>query len=121
MINTKPTKSTPLIKFESDSSTMRIEGDCYPENSFEFFKPLFNWFRKEFPKYETFIFDINIGYMNSSTTKCMLDILDMLEEAHENGKNIQIIWKYDRENDRAMDLAEEFKEDVEMPFEIRPI
>jgi hypothetical protein len=39
-------------------------------------------------------------------------LLDDLEEAHRAGRGVTVKWFYDAENDRALDLAEEFKEDL---------
>jgi hypothetical protein len=54
--------------------------------------------------------------MNSSSIKCMLDILDALEAAHKEGKAVSVNWIYDPENPRALDLAEEFRSEVTLPF-----
>ena len=63
--------------------------------------------------------DINVSYLNSSSTKCMLDLLDILEEAHCKGARISLVWRYDQENPRSLDLAQEFQEEVTLPFAIR--
>jgi hypothetical protein len=121
MLSFEATKSTPQISFSEEESTMRICGECYPENSFEFFKPIFDWFAKKFDEQKDFKLDVKISYMNSSSTKCILDILDILQEAHEKGRIVKVLWKYDKENDRAFELAEEFKEDFTMNFDIIPV
>ena len=48
----------------------------------------------------------------------MIDVLDMLDGAHQNGQTVSVRWHYDSDNDRALDMAEEFAEDVSLPFEI---
>jgi hypothetical protein len=48
-------------------------------------------------------------------------MLDLMEEAEAAGKKVLINWYYDGENPRALDLAEEFAEDVDVPFHIIPI
>jgi hypothetical protein len=34
---------------------------------------------------------------------------------------MRVVWLYEAGNERALDLAEEFREDVKIPFEIRPL
>jgi hypothetical protein len=48
----------------------------------------------------------------------MLDLLDLLEDYFKKGGKVEIIWRYDRENSRSLDLAEEFREEVTLPFTI---
>jgi len=120
MLDIKATKSTPRIIFIEDSDTLEMSGESYPENSFAFFAPVFDWLHSEIPKLETLQFNVSVNYMNSSSTKCMLDILDLLNEAFEQGKKVSITWFYQAGNDRARDLAEEFKEDLSIPFMIQP-
>lgn len=65
--------------------------------------------------------NLRLSYLNTGSTKCMLDILDLLEELFLNGRAVTVNWYYDEENDRALESAEEFKEEVSMPFNIIPM
>lgn len=120
MIDIAATVSTPRVTYREDRGVLEFEGESYPENSFDFFAPIFDWMHSELQKLEKLRVEVNIAYMNSSSTKCMLDILDLLEEASAAGKVVSVAWFYEADNDRALDLAEEFKEDVGIPFEIIP-
>jgi hypothetical protein len=114
------TSTSPLIRFEPETSVLRISGESYPENSFEFYEPLMDWLKTAFADLARLRVEINVSYMNSSSTKCVLDMLDLLEEASCNGAAVSVVWRYSPENPRALDLAEEFKEEVTFPFEITP-
>lgn len=121
MIAIEATKSSPRIVWDEETNTLEISGDSYPENSFEFFAPLFEWLQEQLPRLPRLVFRVHIRYMNSSSTKCMLDILDILTERAAEGADISVRWYYDAGNERALDLAEEFREDLEIPFEILPL
>jgi hypothetical protein len=54
-----------------------------------------------------------------SMIKVMMDIFDLLEEAHRNGRAVAVNWYYDPRNERVAELADEFKEDCSFPFSIR--
>lgn len=120
MLEIKATRSSPEIMFYREKGILVIRGESYPENSFQFFAPVFQWLEKEFRELEKLEIHVNINYMNSSSTKCMLDILDILDEAYSRGADIKIMWFYDSANERALDLAEEFREDLGLDFEIIP-
>ena len=110
--------STPRVFFDHSGNIMRISGESYPENSFEFYGPVIAWVRTHLAELDELKLDINVSYMNSSSTKCMLDLLDLLEDAHQKGARIAIVWRYDKDNPRSLDLAEEFHEEVTLPFSI---
>ena len=120
MLDIPATKTSPRIFFSEESKKLKISGESYPENTFAFFEPVFTWLNTELPNYDQVTIEVNIRYMNSSSTKCLLDIMDMLAEAAENGSNISAIWYYDPENERSHEIALEFGEDVSIPFIIKP-
>lgn len=112
------TASTPRVSLDPDGRTLLIAGESYPENSFTFYAPIIQWARETLASGEDFRLDVSISYMNSSSTKCMLDLLDLLQEAHEREIPVSITWRYDSDNPRSLDLAEEFREEVTFPFTI---
>jgi len=109
------TKCTPLINFTFSSNTLEIKGESYPENTSEFYEPVFEWLDKYLKKEinEKTIVNIEIIYFNSSSSKVLMDFFDIFEQAAEEGKNIEVNWRYDKENDMALEYGEEFKEDLE--------
>jgi len=118
----QPTTSTPLINLDSEHGILEISGESYPENSFEFYAPIKKWIREYLPVATARIHvNINLIYLNTSSTRCLIEILDDLDDAFKKGKDIQVTWFYDEENDRAAETAEEFKEDITLPFLITAV
>jgi hypothetical protein len=118
----KPTKSTPEINFDSNKNILSIKGESYPENSFEFFKPIFEWLEEYLDNLsdnDEVLIKFDISYLNTSSTKSMMFILDLLEEAYNNNKNIKIIWYYDETNEFSYEIAESFMEDLNIPFTLK--
>lgn len=118
---TPGTQSTPTINADWDNGVLTMEGDSYPENSYEQFRPVFDWI-------EAFLadagrplaLDLHLLYLNTSSIKAMMDIFDRLEAAHAKGQAVSVRWSYDRRNERVGELAEEFREDCTFPFLIEP-
>lgn len=117
-LNISQTASTPLISFDPESNTLRMVGESYPENSFDFYAPVISWLTASLQQLSELTLDITITYMNSSSTKCTLDLMDIMEEAYCRGVKVVIVWRYDRENPRSYELAEDFREEVSFPFNI---
>lgn len=98
-----------------------MQGDSYPENSFEFFGPVIDWvesYLKDSPN--PLRLELRLVYMNTSSVKAMMDIFDLLEAAHGEGRTVRVDWYYDPRNERVLDLADEFREDCSFPFQIAP-
>ncbi len=120
-LNIPGTQSTPCVTALREQGLLTMAGDSYPENSFEFFRDVIAWI-------ETFLRDdtrplrleLRLVYMNTSSVKAMMDIFDLLEEAHTQGRPVQVDWLYDPRNERVLDLADEFREDCTFPFRIAP-
>ncbi|WP_319782015.1 biofilm regulation phosphoprotein SiaC [Oceanisphaera sp. IT1-181] len=120
-LNIIGSQSTPTIVCDVDSGVMSMQGDSYPENSFEFFAEIITWvedFLKQSPL--PLRLDLHLIYMNTSSVKAMMDIFDMLEAAFTTDRQVSVRWYYDPANERVVELAEEFKEDCTFPFDIEP-
>lgn len=115
------TTSTPAVDFDATTGLLVLSGESYPENSFDFFKPLLDWVEAFLSKTEGPIrLQIGLTYMNTSSIKSMMDLLDLLEDAHAASREVTVTWYYDEENDRALEMAEEFREEVTLPFFVLP-
>jgi hypothetical protein len=117
-INIVQTSSTPSISFDPATNSLFIIGESYPENSFDFYAPIILWLKSALKELTELTMDIAVTYMNSSSTKCTLDMMDVMEDAYSRGVKSSIVWHYDRENPRSYELAEDFREEVTFPFEI---
>ncbi len=115
------TRSTPEIKFENHILT--VKGQSYPENAVGFYAPIFSWLNEYLGMLGevTAIFQFDLLYMNTSSSKCIMDFVDILQGAYRQGKRVSINWYYDPENESLLECAEEFKEDVDLPFNIIPL
>lgn len=120
-IDISATASTPTVVTNFDEGTMEMRGDSYPENSFEFFAPLVEWVQTYLKTPDSALhLDLHLLYLNTSSVRAMMDIFELLEDAHDSSHAVAVRWFYDEDNDRIAELAEEFKENCSFPFEILP-
>ena len=118
-LNISGSQSTPSIVAGWDQGRLTMQGDSYPENSFEFFYQVIDWIERYLNESEVpFHLELRLVYMNTSSVKAMMDIFDLLEDAHGRGRQVSVNWYYDPRNERVLDLADEFREDCSFPFEI---
>lgn len=113
------TSSTPAITTDADAGLLLMSGDSYPENAFEFFTPVLDWVRAYLEQNDRALkLELALLYLNTSSIRILMDILDQLEDAHQAGGKISLSWRYAPENERVAELAEEFREDCSFPFDI---
>ncbi|MBP6598436.1 MAG: biofilm regulation phosphoprotein SiaC [Giesbergeria sp.] len=118
-INIAGSQSTPSVEGDGALGLLRMQGDSYPENSFEFFGSIIDWLERFLRETQSpLCLELRLVYMNTSSVKAMMDIFDLLEEAHTSGRSVSVNWYYDPLNERVMNLADEFKEDCSFPFQI---
>jgi len=108
------TKYTPKIVLDAQNGVIDIRGKSYPENTFEFYKPVMEWLETYFDGHakEKTVVNMEIVYFNSSSSKLFFDLFDLLDEAKERCE-IEINWIYDPENESAQEAGEDFIEDFE--------
>ncbi len=112
-------QSTPAILSDWAAGSLSMQGDSYPENSYELFHQVYQWIERFLAEAERpFSLELRLLYLNTSSIKAMMDIFDLLEAAHQEGKSVAVNWYYDRHNERVVELAEEFKEDCTFAFSI---
>ena len=109
------TKYTPSINLDIQKGLIGLIGKSYPENTFEFYKPMMDWVEEYFNGNEQpkTIISFEIIYFNSSSSKLFFDFFDFIDEMATSGKYIEINWIYDKDNDSALEAGEDFKEDFE--------
>ena len=112
-------QSTPAISSNYAAGVLEMRGDSYPENSFELFSPVLDWIEAYLRDGDRpLTLNLQLLYLNTSSVKAMMDIFDILEEAHGKGRKVAVNWYYDEQNERVAELAEEFKEDCTFPFSV---
>ncbi len=109
------TKSTPLIHFDAESGVLEIRGKSYPENASKFYGPILDWLKAflDSTAGDTVKANLEIIYLNSSSSKAFLNMFDMLEKAAGQGRSVVVNWYYHEDNEAARQCGEEFMEDLE--------
>ncbi len=108
---------TPELKFNGDTGSFLIEGRSIPENSIEYYKPLFEWLDAyvQAPKQKT-VLEVKLEYFNTSSSKCLVEIFRKLEKAQAHGYDVQINWFYEEDDEDMQESGEDFQEIIDVPI-----
>jgi hypothetical protein len=104
------TKYTPHIELLSSRDLLIFRGKSYPENTFDFYAKTLEWIEEYLAKRQNpATLDLDLAYLNSSSSKLFFDLFDLLESHSDKG--VKVNWYYDEENESALESGEEFMED----------
>ncbi|MCQ2975304.1 MAG: DUF1987 domain-containing protein [Bacteroidales bacterium] len=98
---------TPSVSFNAKTGICELSGESFLEDTADFYKPLVDWLVEFTTKIKKPIaFLIKLTYFNTSTSRCILDLLNVLKDYEDEGGEVTVNWHYD-ENDSDM------QEDIE--------
>jgi hypothetical protein len=114
------TEDTPEICFNNEHNEFIISGRSLPEDVTSFYKPVFDWLN-DFSKTQNAktVFKFKLEYFNTASSKIILDILMKLEDLIASGKpGVNIEWFYNESDEDMLEAGEEYKDLVEVPFNV---
>ncbi len=115
-------KDTLGVNFNAKTGVLTLEGSSYPENPVAFFKPLTHWLRGYIQEtHGVLTLNINIGYLNTSSSKCLIDFLEMLDKYYRAGGPVTLNWHYEADDEDMLESGREMCEDLEIPCTMIPV
>jgi hypothetical protein len=112
----------PTIILDQEKSLFEITGQSIPEEAISFYTPVIEWF-EEYAKNpsEKTILKVRLEYCNSSSSKAVVDVLEVLEEMKKAGVDVEIHWIYMEDDDDLLDMGKEFMSIIDVPFQFIPV
>jgi len=109
--------TNPSVDFNAQTGELTIEGNSVPEETPEYYEPIVKWLEDylKAPCSNT-IFNFKLNYFNSSTKKYILDILQALKRAIEDGRHITINWHYEEDDEDIQEAGEMYHQLIELPM-----
>jgi len=111
------TNRTPQIILDPRKEIFEIRGRSIPENSVDFYKPVMEWmdeYRKQPNEKTRLVFCLE--YFNTSSSKCLVEILRKLEAIHLDGNYVEMEWYYEERDEDMRESGEDFKEILKIPI-----
>ncbi len=89
----------PTVDFNYETGICTISGKSYIEDTTLFYLKLLEWLDQYFEEIDKPIeFNIKLNYYNTSSSRSILDIFDILKIYEDNGGEVSVNW-YCREID----------------------
>ncbi|HDJ32521.1 MAG TPA: DUF1987 domain-containing protein [Bacteroidetes bacterium] len=114
--------ATPRVDLNASTGVLLIEGRSIPENSESFFEPLLTWIEQYFrnPCKQT-ILNLKLEYVNSGTSKYLMEILRTLRKYYNQGHELLVNWYYEEEDESMYELGVHYKESVGIPIRLNAV
>jgi hypothetical protein len=112
-------KETPAVRCDGEAGEITVRGSSYPEDAFAFYEPVLAWIEEYLSAAKNgLIAHLSIDYINTSSSKSLFDLLDLLEAHHRQGGSAEVRWYYKKGDDDGREMGEEFRDDLSLPFEL---
>lgn len=104
------TPITPYVFLNAETGVLVLSGRSSPDNSPGFYSKIQDFLDTYFEAsaLDTFKLDVNLEYFNTSSLKCIFQILKKLSDINEKGKvAVQVNWYYEEDDDDMLETGED--------------
>lgn len=110
-----PTPSSPEVDFKFDVHSLSLRGESYPENAAAFYGGVISSLKAYIERQRETKIEVNIAlaYFNSSSTKMLFNLIEILNGAAERGNRVMLNWYHDEEDETILEFGQELSEDFD--------
>jgi hypothetical protein len=112
----EPTDDLPGVAIDPELGTIDFWGQSLPEDSIQFFRPIIEAVKEymQNPRPKT-VLNLKLIYLNTSSSKKMIEISSILEAGFQDGLDIEINWICSADDEDMMDEGKEYARLVGIP------
>lgn len=111
-------KNCPGIVYYPDKNKLELVGRSIPENPELIFRRLEDWIALHFDKNSGLNVYIQLEYINSGSSKYLYEILKRLTGYGRSGKNVNLKWLYEEDDEAMLELGEHYRDTAGIPLVI---
>jgi hypothetical protein len=114
-----PSTST-FMRILLQDGLLLFSGKSIVEDPIRHFKPVFDWIENYKPVSTSTVVNFEIEYLNSTSSKCILEVIIALDKLFQEGHSVKFNWKYEDGDDDMFDTGQHLKLNVKAPFLLIP-
>jgi hypothetical protein len=112
----KPTRTTPYVEIDPKTRKIKLQGRSSPENSVSFYAPIMRVLDHFSKRNSTVTIDFAFEYFNTSSGKCLFDIIRKAGKLQARGQDVQINWYYDPDDEDMLEVGEDYSDLIGIDF-----
>lgn len=118
----EPTRVTPFVQIDPDKGLLDFKGRSSPSASLEFYHPILTTIEQIFNgESDTITANFAFEYFNTSSSKCLFDILKRLAKMRQEGAEVNVNWYYEEEDEDMKETGEDYEDVLGLEFNYIPI
>jgi hypothetical protein len=104
----------PEVNFDYSTGICELTGESYMEETYKFYAPLVDWLNNYIQGGKPITFNFRLTYFNTSTSRLILEILEILEKYKLAGGSVIINWYYRSSDPDMVEEIEDFQRELSM-------
>lgn len=112
----RATKNTPEIVIDITRGVVQVRGRSSPENSILLYAPLLKLLRSNKMKAPAIRMEFFFQYFNTSSSKCVYDILRQLKRMEACGTSVSVTWFYDPVDEDMLESGQDYNDLLDLNF-----
>jgi hypothetical protein len=114
-------KNCPSMIYYPQVNRLELVGRSIPENPEAVYVRLEEWISSHFSRNNSLDICIQLEYINSGSSKYLYEILRRLTDYKHKGKNVNMRWRYEEDDEAMQELGEHYRDTAGIPLEIEMI
>jgi len=120
VIGSKGQYFIPSVNFAVETGECEIAGESFLEDTAHFYNPLIQWLKEYTETGKQINFAFKLTYFNTSSSRCILDILNILKTYKGNGSEVHLSWHFDKKDRDMKEEVEDFMIEAGVEIELVP-
>lgn len=113
----QPTSITPFVSLDADEGILILKGRSSPSASYEFYYPIISSIDAAYTNgMRSITANFAFEYFNTSSSKCLFDILRRLAQFEQSGVDIRVNWFYEEEDEDMKETGEDYEDVLGLSF-----
>ncbi|RPH32690.1 MAG: DUF1987 domain-containing protein [Bacteroidales bacterium] len=88
----------PIVDFKYQTGVCEISGESYMEDTYSFYEPVIIWLREYMQEKKPIIFNVKLTYFNTSSSRFILEMLDLFKKYLNEGNQVIVNWYYKKDD-----------------------
>lgn len=102
----------PVVDFNFETGVCEISGESYMEETQKFYEPIMNWLNQYVTEKKNIEFNIKVTYFNTSSSRFIMEILQLLQNFKTQGNSVIINWYYKKDDPDMLNEIKDYAEET---------
>jgi hypothetical protein len=108
----------PAVDFNYKTGILEITGESYMEETYQFYGPLITWFTDYIKEKRPVTFNIKLTYFNTSSSRFIIVLLDMLKKYKDGGGDVIVNWYYKKHDPDIISEIKDFMDETGIEIQL---